>query len=166
MFRFFVSSYRETEKQGPLLLIFFCAGLLLLSIGLYWGRQNINFLDRAIKAGGEVIRLDRQGGYYYPIVKYQDSSGISRTLYGSTGSRPPTYFEGERVNVLYDPNDDQFPLNAKIDSFMQLWFGPICLSGLGSVFIIVQLCIWRSVILYNRKRKNKRPRKASIDAVL
>jgi hypothetical protein len=46
------------------------------------------------------------------------------------------------VRVLFDPAD---PSNARIDSFMQLWFTPLLLAGMGSVF--AGIGAWATVTL-------------------
>jgi len=51
----------------------------------------------------------------------------------STGTNPPSFLLGQQVDVLYLPS---MPEGAVINSFGQLWLGPIILAGLGAVFCV------------------------------
>ncbi len=96
------------------------------------------FLAVARSADGTVVRMEysRSGfrtsvGSYYPIVRFHLPTGKTIEFRGWVGSNPPAYRRGESVRVLYDPTA---PESAKIDSFFSLWFAPILLGFLGSVF--------------------------------
>lgn len=60
-----------------------------------------------------------------PEVTYVDSQGVSHVVEGAVSSRPPAYDIGERVDVLYDPED---PSDAQIDSFLERYFATTILS--------------------------------------
>jgi hypothetical protein len=47
---------------------------------------------------------------------------------------PPAYHVSETVNVLYLESD---PCDAKIESFMSLWFPPMFFGGMGTIFLAV-----------------------------
>ena len=95
------------------------------------------FLAVAKSADGTVVRLEYErsssssGGAYYPIVRFLLRTGETFEFRSSVGSSPPSYRRGESVRVLYDPTA---PESAEIDSFFSLWFAPILLGFLGSVF--------------------------------
>ena len=103
------------------------------------------FLAVAIGADGTVVRLEYErsgsdsGGAYYPIVQFLLRTGETIEFRSSVGSSPPSYRRGEAVRVLYDPTA---PESAEIDSFFSLWFGPIVLGFLGSVFSAVGVGYW------------------------
>ena len=69
-----------------------------------------------------------------PVVHFTSQNGEAVEFVSSTGSNPPSYSRGERVEVLYQPEE---PQNAKINSFFSLWGGPVILGGLGGVFFLV-----------------------------
>ncbi|MEE8434142.1 MAG: DUF3592 domain-containing protein, partial [bacterium] len=52
----------------------------------------------------------------------------------STSSNPPSYFEGERIRVLYIPSN---PQDASIKAFFSLWGGSVIVGALGLVFFLI-----------------------------
>ncbi len=103
------------------------------------------FLAVAIGADGTVVRLEYErsgsdsGGAYYPIVRFLLRTGETIEFRSSVGSSPPSYRRGEPVRVLYDPTA---PESAEIDSFVSLWFAPILLGFMGSVFSAFVVGYW------------------------
>lgn len=117
--------------------IFLVIGLGLLGGGAYSGVSTSDFLGNAVSAPGVVIDLEARwdsddGGYtYYPRVWFATEGGRPYEFTGDGGSSPASFDVGEEVRVLFDPAD---PSQARIDSFMQLWFTPLLLAGMGTVF--------------------------------
>lgn len=66
----------------------------------------------------------------------------------SSGSNPPRFSKGEVVEVLYQEHS---PEQAKINSFLSLFFGPIILTVLGILFFITGF----SIILYGKLKGKK-----------
>jgi hypothetical protein len=119
-------------------------GTLFLVIGLILAGVSVSFLADAQRARGTVVavewRNDRTGGYRkpqrdnpmaYPVVEFTSGDGRQRTFQSSTGSNPPSYEEGERVEVLYHGDS---PEDARINGFASLWLLPLIFGGLGLVF--------------------------------
>jgi hypothetical protein len=113
---------------------------LLIGFGLFGGGiysylSTGDFIAEAATASGVVIGLEREqdadgGATYYPRVQFQ-ANGRSYQFKGQVGSGYGTFRVGEQVDVLYDPAD---PQSARINSFVQLWFFPLFLGVVGSVF--------------------------------
>lgn len=89
----------------------------------------------AARADGTVIDLiesrDSESETYHPRVRFVTVSGESVEFTGSVGSDPPGFDIGERVTVLYDPAN---PSGARIDAFFQLWFAPLAIGILATLF--------------------------------
>jgi hypothetical protein len=64
----------------------------------------------------------------HPVVEFTSADGTQRKFEDSTGSKPPAYEVGERVEVLYRADS---PEDAKINSFSSLWLLPLIFGGLG-----------------------------------
>ena len=64
----------------------------------------------------------------YPMVDFTSADGKRREFQDSTGSNPPSYDVGDRVEVLYRADD---PGNARINGFLSLWLLPLIFSGVG-----------------------------------
>ncbi len=104
---------------------FFGVGLLLLAVAGFLTVRTASFLARASSAPGVVIELretrDSDGGTLYrPVVRFAPRSGGDLTIESSMGTAPPAFSVGERVEVLYAPDN---PRDARIRSFGSLWFG-------------------------------------------
>ena len=109
---------------------FWGLGLLLLALACFTAIHNYNFMQKATKTIGEVIRLDggnyRQG--YAPVVQYIDATGKARLFYSTEFSRPPRFEIGQKVSIYYNKKDPQ-------DASMGFsWLFIFVLLGIGIVF--------------------------------
>ena len=134
-------TFKRTTPRWPYALVslFFLAGPAMLGGAGYLVVETRRDIAAGASADGTVIDLiverDSDGDdIYYPRVRFMTAAGESVEFTGSVGSRPAAFDIGEAVAVLYDPAK---PRNARIDSFFQLWFGPLILGFLGFVFTAV-----------------------------
>lgn len=123
--------------------IFAGIGTIFLVIGLSFVQNTRSFLATASTTEGEVIALERRrssqsnGGSshtYYPVVKFTAPDGEPIQFEGQVGSRPPAFRVGQRVAVLYNPEE---PQSARIRSWGELWFAATIFSGLGGLFVLI-----------------------------
>jgi hypothetical protein len=121
-------------------VIFLVVGLgLLAGAGFLW-RNHADFAAHAVHADGVVVDLHyRSGskgdsGTYVPEVEFTAPNGSVLHITGSTGSNPAAYSRGDKVALLYAPDN---PEGARIDSFMENWFGVLILGGMGIVFGLI-----------------------------
>ena len=136
--------------------VFFAIGMAMLFGGVSWWRTNAAFAAIASSTEGTVTDLayrssSKGGGTYAPIVEFAAPNGDRIHITGS-GSKPPAYARGDKVRVLYDAAK---PQNARIDSFMESTFGPLLLTGLGTVFALTG-----AGVLYARVRQRKLVRRS------
>ncbi|MCQ4207472.1 DUF3592 domain-containing protein [Streptomyces longispororuber] len=118
-------------------------GGLFLVIGLVMAGRSISFLTSAERADGTVVALDwesggHSGGYRksrsnngpvaHPVVEFTSADGTSRSFRESTGSNPPSYEVGERVEVLYRADS---PEDAQVEGFVSQWLLPLIFGGIG-----------------------------------
>jgi len=115
--------------------IFFLAGLAILGKAVSVVIDRRHEIAAATRADGVVIDLiashDSESETYHPRVRFVTANGEVVEFTGSVGSDPPGFDIGERVAVLYDPAN---PNDARIDAFFQLWFAPLMLGILGTLF--------------------------------
>jgi hypothetical protein len=71
--------------------------------------------------------------YRYPVVRFQTQDGQSVEFESETGTNTFSQKPGEQVEVLYDPLR---PEQARIKSFMMLWFGPLIFSVVGFFLLV------------------------------
>ena len=142
------------ERIG--LTITYITGFILLSIGIYSYISTKGFMENAIAVDGVVINRPDRDASMRPIVEFTDHTGVKRLHYSSLRSDPPRFFIGEKVKILYNPNDPKYPVNAKIDSTIDVWGVAIFLSGMGSFFILLSMLVWyvktyKNGVLFLRK---------------
>jgi hypothetical protein len=134
----------DRSIAAPLVLpgLFSLLGLGLLVPALWFGYQSWAFIQAAQAAPGTVIALewsnDSDGSTARPVVRYE-VRGEPYEIVGSVSSRPPAYAVGEQVRVLYTPDQ---PRAARIESWLDLWFLPALLGGIGLVFGLVGIGLW------------------------
>lgn len=129
--------------MNPVTLIkylFSLVGLILLGAGYLWQQHTQTFLAGASLAEGTVIGFKVSGSSdsYHPKVRFTTNEGETIEFTSSSGSRPPAYDKGERVEVLYRPSD---PQQAMIKGFFSLWAGPLILGGIGGIFALIGILL-------------------------
>lgn len=118
-----------TRARSHLGWILLPLGLLLLG-GAGWAARRVSaFVDRAVEAQGTVIRLASNGSKRAPVVEFAGPSGEPRQLTHNVYSRPPAYAVGQRVSVLYDPDD---PGDARLRTGA-IWVLPLVLACAGAL---------------------------------
>jgi hypothetical protein len=132
---------------SSLSVIFILAGIGLLGAGIYAFFRQRSRMARGISTTGVVIELVRQrvegeyvrsrsehgvkieGKYRYrPAIRFETPSGESIEFISGIAMRPAPYEVGERVEVIYDP---QNPRQAQINRFVNLWFYTLLLLFFG-----------------------------------
>jgi hypothetical protein len=109
-------------------------GLPFLVTGLLLWRSSRTFMATAVKADGVVVELLRSGKGYKPAVEFTDDAGMKHRLVGKVSSSPPAYDVGETVKVAYARGK---PGDGKVVGFLELYFLPIMMGGLGTVFSVL-----------------------------
>jgi hypothetical protein len=132
------------ERQVKWVLrLFLAIGVGLLVVGAVAFVRTAQFVAEAERATGTVIYLsgetDSEGDVlYHPVVSFTTSEAETVQFVSAVGSSPPSAEPGDRVDVLYDPDD---PYDAKLSGFFDLWFSSGVLGILGGMFIGIPLFI-------------------------
>lgn len=127
----------------------FLGAFILLVIGLvplkysydYYHKAQ-NFLAQAVKLEAEVIRYEYdhacRGGTSsesrYPVVRVPDATGMPQELCTNVGSSHEAYEIGERIPVVYHPND---LTDVRENNFWGLWFIPSLFLVPGLFFVLL-----------------------------
>ena len=133
-------------------LVFGLAGLALIGGGLWSWIHNNSIAKGGIRTEGIVIDLqyrsdDKGSGTYAPVVEFLDEQNRPHEYRASSGSNPPRYSRGDRVEIIYLQNN---PEHALIDDFSDRWALPIFLLVFGGAFAAGgSMVIW----LYVRRRR-------------
>ncbi len=109
-------------------------------------------LDSWERAEGTVISFKRERrnskAAYYPQFRFTAADGQLHTVTSNSGSRPPAYEVGEKVEVLYSAAD---PGEAVINSFMGLYIPSLVLGFMG-LFPGVMSCVLFCEARHQEKR--------------
>ena len=146
----------KDKKELPIILIFVAIFFLLGTGMVYWGWYIYSDVQsvraKGIKTEGVILRYERcvngptdhNENMMVPIVQFRTQSGQSVVVEGSvdnTSILQDICQGGGRVEIIYDP---QNPKHAYINTFAELWFGPLLLWIIGFGFIFVPpFTIWR-----------------------
>lgn len=126
-------------------------GLSLLGLSFYLYQSKQAFIANAETAQGTVVELiasrSDKSTTYRPVITFTTKEGKQTEFTSSAGSNPPSYNQGEKVTVLYDPKN---PVKADINSFSSLWLGAIIVGFIGFVFFLIGVF---SVVSDKKKQK-------------
>ncbi|SED57029.1 Protein of unknown function [Streptomyces sp. 2224.1] len=111
-------------------------GAVFLVLALVLAGVTASFLSDAKRTRGSVVSLewreDDHGEDHtpvaYPVVEFTSADGMPRRFRSSTGSNPPSYEKGDRVEVLYRAGA---PEDARLNGFASLWLLPLIFGGTG-----------------------------------
>lgn len=125
---------RATRRWIATFLI--ALGVIFLVPGLVLAGASASFLSDAKRTRGSVVSLEWREDDHgedrtpvaYPVVEFTSADGMPRRFQSSTGSNPPSYEKGERVEVLYRADS---PKDARINGFASLWLLPLIFGGTG-----------------------------------
>ncbi len=110
-------------------------GGLTLMLFIYVLGRSMNFLRSCVQTKGKVkdIVISRsQNNLYTPVIEFTGPSKKHFSFSPNSSSTSPGYEIGEEVTVIYDP---EFPEDAKIKSFFELWMVPIILFAVAGLFL-------------------------------
>ena len=113
--------------------------LVFIVMGGIFGVRTYQFLERAVKTDGTIVELverrsDEGDILYAPVFTYTDAGGNTHKIFSSTASYPPIGDVGDKIVILYDPED---PGRAKENRFFSLWGLATVMSGVGIFDFIV-----------------------------
>jgi Protein of unknown function (DUF3592) len=130
------------SRARPFLACTILLGVCFFGLSAFFAWSRHDFLTRAVEVPGEVAAIENRYRSYVPVVTYLDHTGTARELHTNQGTPKPLYFKGEKLTVVYDPMDPDFPLHAKIKDFHELWAGPVVLAIMGFLFVTMPSVIW------------------------
>jgi hypothetical protein len=120
-------------------IVFSLVGGLLALIGVFLFIRTRIFIGNAQEVKGIVIQMvysrssssSGSGGRYAPIYQFKTLDGQSIVIQDSLSSNPPRFQVGQEIDVLYETGN---PQKARINKWMNLYFVPVLLGGMGLIF--------------------------------
>jgi hypothetical protein len=129
---------RTSESASIIRYLFMAIGIGLLVVAGFLYYNTTTFLAEAAKAEGTVMDLvlsrSDDSTTYRPLIHFQDQQGETIEFMSSVGSNPPSYSEGDKVEVLYIPSK---PQNARVNGWFSLWGAATIVGSLGVVFFLI-----------------------------
>jgi Protein of unknown function (DUF3592) len=113
-------------------------GGLILAGGLALGWGSLRHVLWAERADGEVIEIRREGDMYAPVLRFRLPDGETQEV-KDLGSGAPDFAVGDRVTVLYMPED---PEDFRIDTFERLWFSTIFVTVFAGFWLLFGTIAW------------------------
>jgi hypothetical protein len=147
----------ETESVNVFALVAVLGlllGLSLVILSVVIQVKQYIFRGRARRARGEVVEIvEASSGpgrrLKYPVVEFETERGRTVEFESSVGSNPSLYRVGQRVSVLYDPDE---PQKATIDSFLSRWLATLITGCLGVSFLFVGMVFLLIVVAVRASR--------------
>lgn len=134
---------KPLSRTGALLIGLFFAiiGAVVIFVGWLLQQSIREQLNTMISGTGtvvEIIKVDEVGEdpRFYPVIEFRTQAGEVVRFEGKTGGSEFAYRIGQQVAILYDP---QFPQDARIDSWFELWFPPFAVILLGGGALVAGL---------------------------
>ncbi len=124
---------------------FFVSGVGLFLVGVVGIFRRLRARGRLLRAEGEIVRIEkvqkctdydmgRTAEYHYPEIRFYPACGGEAKFLSEigAGSRAERYAVGQRIGVVYDPEDKVPPM---IDSWSGRW-GPHLLKAIVGPMLI------------------------------
>lgn len=120
-------------------IMLLCIGPVFFLAGVAFTVSSQLFVSSAVEIQGEVVEMATGSNGSAPVVRYE-VNGTNYQFQSSLWSSPPRNFVGEKVRVLYQPND---PKNGQIKSFIEQWLFPVTFMAAGfSSTLIGAVWLW------------------------
>ena len=131
----FHAEYRGLLIALVLMLLPFVSGTLYLCYQSFW------FVLGAERAQGEVIEI-KNDKLPSLVVEYQPRDGVVYKIESDGAESYQSFKIGDRLTVFYEADD---PENARLDLFWEIWIGPIVMSAITGIVILLVVMIARSI---------------------
>lgn len=110
------------------------------ALGTYFYVKTSNFLERAQETTATVVGFKESQSkgttMYQPIFSFVDENDKPWKAVSSMSSHPCPYDKGEKVSLLYDPDD---PSNVEVNVFWRLWLGAVIAGGMAALAFLIGL---------------------------
>ena len=111
-------------------------------IAMYFAVKMYNDTNQLLKTGiktkavvKDLIAVSGDDGpTYKPVFEYMDRSNTIQEFKSDVSSRPPAYKIGEKVEIVYDPKDEE---EVKVVSYWGLYRWSIILLSIASPLLII-----------------------------
>jgi len=114
--------------------VFGIVGLVLLAAGFVSLRRQLDFRKSSVSTSGTIVEPEGLRGR--PVFEFEDRREHIYRVTGRVPARPSRYHHGDKVKVLYQPEN---PKGAQLDSFLESWLLPLIFGSFGTINIGIAL---------------------------
>ncbi|MBL0738359.1 DUF3592 domain-containing protein [Flavobacterium sp. GN10] len=126
--------------------IFCIIGLIIWVQAFYIYKEKQTFLEKLSTVPGIVVDEVETNS---PTISFVTKDGTQIQFTPDSNNNPLNYSPGEKVEVLYDPNN---PKTAKLNAFFFLYLGILVVGIMGAIFVLVSFSFFRSDYLKRKKK--------------
>jgi len=124
---------------------FIAVGLFIIGFGIFSYLRSNLILENGVHTIGKVTQVFRdihakRPDYYFPIIDFQNEEKKNYSFKSDVGyTSPGEYQVGQTVSIIYNPSN---PTEAKIDSFIGIWWSTILPILIGFIFSSLGVAIY------------------------
>ena len=137
---------RSRNSRGSVIVLLI-VGVVFLIVGIAIRNQQKSFAKTGVYTDAEVVNLVSHRSdnsiTYRPEVKFTTKSGETVQVVHSSGSNPPRYKVGDKVEIIYAPDN---PYHIAFNSTFELVIFPFIFIGVGVLCILLLLAKLRRMI--------------------
>ncbi len=143
--------FRKLDFFSKLILIItLLIGLPFLSIGLFESYKNAVIIQTFTHKTGTIVENSYStvlvdgvlSGAYHPVVEFFNEDNQKMRFTEGIGSLPPDFEIGEKVNILFNPQDSS---DVRINTWKRLWLVPTIFCFVGLLPIVVGLFVVKKI---------------------
>jgi hypothetical protein len=109
-------------------------GLVFFGVCVYSLGKRLDLMKNSETYRGCVVDNKLRRSSYHPVVEYVDKDGNKKIFTSGGASKPPSYSIGDSVTIMVHKKND---MKAEINTFANIWLGPILAGVLGLIFILI-----------------------------
>ena len=126
--------------------------VFFIIVSILIGIRSYLFTKKAIKSEATIIKLVESSSdgriLYTPVFTFIDKKGNKHKIFSSTSSYPPNGDVGDKIEILYDPDN---PKHAEENYFFNIWGISLIPLGLGTFYFM----IFAVVAFYTQRKITK-----------
>ncbi|MEM6765783.1 MAG: DUF3592 domain-containing protein [Bacteroidota bacterium] len=130
------------EELAIVEIVLLVLGFVAFAVGMGLYIRTQRLLQEGVITPGKVIRIDsyQDDGttMYTPVFEYLDQSGNTQTFKSPVATSWNSRKVGDEVELIYDPMD---ATHVKVKSFLGLHSTSLVLAFVGSIVLIVAICL-------------------------
>lgn len=119
---------------------FICAlSIIAIIIGAVFGLNERAFVKKAAVSEAIIVDLieresNSRQAIYSAVFSFKDENGEEFTIHSKSASWPPVGEIGDKIEVLYDPED---PNDAMENQFFSKWGRSVLIGGIGTFYLLI-----------------------------